>query len=192
MLNTCWTHVGETMCGIGGGTNLGGGCQWYVASYGAVTLIRGLSTTLGCGAVVGEVYGAFTLGCTAACCAATLRGTCGVVRMSDDVGCCVCVLVLLCTHSCCVAVEGRGLLNGDVHAVCCVKMPTSWCSASCWMLEIGQIGDANEGLLSACMRSRAAAMVASLDDVNGLVTWVGNHANVSSIRSALVPYIHTI
>jgi hypothetical protein len=53
------------------------------------------------------------------------------------------------------------------------------------------MGEAGDGLFSAEMRSRAAAMAACDEDRNDMVTWFGNHASVSATLSALVPQIHT-
>ena len=47
----------------------------------------------------------------------------------------------------------------------------------------GAKGDPDDGLLRAFMMLRAPAMTKSIDDARGMVTLVGNHWSVSSIRS---------
>jgi hypothetical protein len=50
---------------------------------------------------------------------------------------------------------------------------------------------AGDGWSNARVRSRAAAMAVSRDEDWGMVTWVGNQASVSAMRSADVSTIHT-
>jgi hypothetical protein len=63
------------------------------------------------------------------------------------------------------------------------------CSAVCWLSLVGDSSAAGDGLLSAWMRLRAAAVARSVEDAVGIETWEGNHARVSTTLSALVSVI---
>jgi hypothetical protein len=55
----------------------------------------------------------------------------------------------------------------------------------------GQLGDAGVGLLSAEMRSRAAAIAAWKEERNGMVICCENHSSVSATRYAFVAHTQT-
>ena len=64
-------------------------------------------------------------------------------------------------------------------------------NAWCWLSDSGESAESKDGFWSACMRSFAAAMDASVDVAVGILTEVGNHASVSAMRSALVSVAYT-
>jgi hypothetical protein len=63
-------------------------------------------------------------------------------------------------------------------------------SKAAWMLSVsGGKGEAGVGFRRACVRSRMAAMAAmarSFEELLGMTTLLGNHARVSTLRSAEV------
>ena len=54
------------------------------------------------------------------------------------------------------------------------------------------IADPVEGLVMACLISRKLAMMMSVEEASGIVTFVGNQEIVSQIRSALVSQIQIL
>lgn len=78
---------------------------------------------------------------------------------------------------------GTGTVLGSVRLR---KISASCCKAACWLSDNGESAEAGCGCLSAVIRSLAAVMAASVEDAVGMLTLVGNHANVSVMRSALV------
>ena len=71
------------------------------------------------------------------------------------------------------------------------KMSASCRRAACWWSASGERAEAGEGCCSAWMRSRAAAIAASVEDAVGILTCDGNHDNVSAIRRLEVEIIQT-
>ena len=72
-----------------------------------------------------------------------------------------------------------------------VKIPANLFKSLHTVLDMGANREAGEGLLSAIVRSLAVVMMASADDMVGILMCIGYQTKVSAILSALVSLIHT-
>jgi len=89
-----------------------------------------------------------------------------------------------------VTVVGVEILAG-LWSVISAKIVDSCCRAACWLSLMGESGEAGEGCKRAEVKSRAAAMAASVDDDFGIETFVGNQTTGSAMRSNMVTRIQT-
>ena len=87
-------------------------------------------------------------------------------------------------------VVGVGILAGP-GSVIAFKSVDSCCRAACWLSLMGESGEAGKGCKRAEVKSRAAAMAASVDEDFGIETFVGNQTTVSAMRSNMVTRIQT-
>jgi len=87
-------------------------------------------------------------------------------------------------------VVGVGILAGS-GSVIALKIVDSCCRAACWLSLMGESGEAGDGCMRALVKSRAAAMAASVEEIFGMETFVGNQTTVSAMRSDVVSRIQT-
>jgi len=87
-------------------------------------------------------------------------------------------------------VVGVGILAGPGSAIA-LKIVDSCCRATCWLSLMGESGEAGNGCKRALVKSRAAAMAASVEEDFGMETFVGNQTTVSAMRSDVVSRIQT-
>jgi len=87
-------------------------------------------------------------------------------------------------------VVGVGILAGP-GAVISLKIVDSSSRAACWLSLMGESGEAGDGCKRALVKSRAAAMAASVEEDFGMETFVGNQTTVSAMRSDVVSRIQT-
>ena len=85
----------------------------------------------------------------------------------------------------------RIMFTWGAGVVICPKISASSCSAAVFVFPRGARGDAAEGCRRAVIRSLAAALAASVEEMVGIVTCVGNQTKVSAIRSAEVSFTQT-
>ena len=85
---------------------------------------------------------------------------------------------------------GVGILAGP-GSVISFKTVDSWFRAACWLSLMGESGEAGNGCKRALVKSRAAAMAASVEEDFGMETFVGNQTTVSAMRSDVVSRIQT-
>ena len=77
-------------------------------------------------------------------------------------------------------------------SVISLKILDSCCKSACWLSLMGESGEAGNGCKRAEVKSRAAAMAASVVDGDfGIKTFVGNQTTVSAMRSDVVSRIQT-
>jgi len=82
-------------------------------------------------------------------------------------------------------VVGVDILAG-LWSVISLKIVDSCCKAACWLPLIGK-----SGCKRALVKSRAAAMVALVEEEFSIETFVGNQTTVSAMRSDVVSRIQT-
>ena len=87
-------------------------------------------------------------------------------------------------------VVGVGILAGP-GSVIALKIVDSYCRAACWLSLMSESGEAGDGCKRALVKSRAAAMAASVEEDFGMETFVGNQTTVSAMRSDVVSRIKT-
>ena len=86
-----------------------------------------------------------------------------------------------------------GVLVGGGASVMVANMLASCWRAARWTSAAGGRGAASEGRRSAAIRSVAAAVASSRDEVVGISTWEGNQVRVLVImRSAEVASVQTV
>ena len=71
-------------------------------------------------------------------------------------------------------------------------MIASCFNAIVWASEMDGSGVAGDGCRRACMRSHEAITASSIDDRYGILTFVGNHCNVSVILVDFVSLMLTV
>ena len=99
-----------------------------------------------------------------------------------------------------MGIVGVGLATGDPGGGCVrgggiaafAKMSDSCCRACRLIFAIGASGLAGDGFANALVRSCAAAIAQSAEDVMGIVRLDGNQAMVSEILSVFVSLIHVL
>ena len=89
-----------------------------------------------------------------------------------------------------VTVVGDEILAG-LWSVISLKIVDCCCRAACWLSLMGESGEAGNGCKRAEVKSRAAAMAASVGEDFGIETFVGNQTTVSAMRSNVVSRIQT-
>jgi hypothetical protein len=89
-----------------------------------------------------------------------------------------------------VTVVGVEILAG-LWSVISLKIVDSCCKAACWLPLIGESGEAGDGCKRALVKSRAAAMAASVEEEFSIETFVGNQTTVSAMRSEVASRIQT-
>ena len=87
-------------------------------------------------------------------------------------------------------VFGAGIV-AELFVVISLKIVDSCYRAACWLSLMGDSGDACNGCNRALVKSRAAAMAASVDEDFGIDTFVGNQTTVSAMRSDVFSRIQT-
>jgi len=87
-------------------------------------------------------------------------------------------------------VVGVGILAGPGSAIS-LKIVDSCCRAAYWLSLMGESGEAGDGCKRALVKSRAAAMAASVEEDFGMETFVGNQTTVSAMHSDVVSRIQT-
>ena len=85
-----------------------------------------------------------------------------------------------------------GVLVGGGASVMVANMSASCWRAARWTSAAGGRGAASEGWRSAAIRSVAAAVASSRDEVVGILTWVGNQVRVLAMRLAEVASVQTV
>ena len=88
-----------------------------------------------------------------------------------------------------MTVVGDDILAG-LWSVISLKIVDSCSKAACWLSLMGESGEAGDGCKRALVKSRAAAIAASVVDGDfGIKTFVGNQTTVSAMRSDVVSRI---
>ena len=78
-------------------------------------------------------------------------------------------------------IVGVGILAGP-GSVISLKNVDSCCRAACWLSLMGESGEVGDGCKRALVKSRAAAMAASVEEDFGIEIFVGNQTTVSAMR----------
>ena len=94
-----------------------------------------------------------------------------------------------------LATLGDGATGGEFVLWGCIafsKIAASWCRAWAWSVPSCAKGAAGAGCWSAWMRSRAAKIAASEDEVVGMVSSCRNNSMVSVMRVADVVVTYTV
>jgi hypothetical protein len=81
-----------------------------------------------------------------------------------------------------VTVVGVEIFAGLWSAIS-LKVVDCCCRATCWLSLMSESGEAGDGCKRAEVKSRAAAMAASVDEDFGIETFVGNQTTVSAMWS---------
>ena len=87
-------------------------------------------------------------------------------------------------------VVGVDILAG-LWSVISLKIVDSCCKAACWLPLMGKSGEAGNGCKRALVKSRVAAMAASVEEDFCNETFVGNQTTVSAMRSDVVLRMQT-
>ena len=120
------------------------------------------------------------------------------LRRNDSGGCAVgvtCALVLCFLRMRGACTLGDGCTNGDGEGAVELweqNISASWRRAASWASLMGVNGVLECGCCRAAVRSRAASMAASADDVEGMSYRYGKISTVLAIRSARVFVIYTL